>query len=89
MSIHDVLERSPILTPSGSVDGTTKRTYLTPTMIKSTQTAELSERKEIVSNWNMICYRISNPYSQRELKGKIEKIHAAHKKEIEEKDKQV
>ena len=89
LSIHDVLERSPILTPSGSVDGTTKRTYLTPTMNKSTQTAELSERKEIVSNWNMICYRISNPYSQRELKGKIEKIHAAHKKEIEEKDKQV
>jgi len=26
---------------------------------------------------------------QRELKGKIEKIHAAHKKEIEEKNKQV
>ena len=61
LSIHDVLERklhqSPIFTPSGSVDGTTKRTYLTPTMNKSTQTAELSERKEIVSNWNMICYR--------------------------------
>ena len=57
LSIHDVLERSPILTPSGSVDGTTKRTYLTPTMNKSTQTVELSEKKEIVSSWNMICYR--------------------------------
>ena len=60
LSMHDLLEtklhQSPIFTPSGSVDGTPKM-RLTPTMNKSTQTGELSERKEIVSNWNMICYR--------------------------------